>query len=117
MNPAGPIKMVSQLLDLPLVGSDGLYCGIVDDVEFAGSAGKGYSITALLVGPGAYAGRLPPWAMAAVRFIAGDRIVRVPWSQVESVGSFVRLKRPGEALGLAKSETRLARWIPQKGAW
>ena len=64
MKPDGALKLVSELLDLPLIDSDGRYCGIVDDVELSGSAGKELKLKALLVGPGAYAGRLPRWAMA-----------------------------------------------------
>src|SRR5205085_1945545 len=56
MKPDGRIKLVSELLDLPLIDSEGKYCGIVDDVELTGKAAE---LTALLVGPGAYAGRLP----------------------------------------------------------
>ena len=33
MKPSDPIKLVSQLLDLPIVDSEGAYCGVVDDIE------------------------------------------------------------------------------------
>ena len=71
MKPDGALKLVSELLDLPLIDSDGRYCGIVDDVELSGSAGKELKLKALLVGPGAYAGRLPRWALASGRLVAG----------------------------------------------
>jgi len=116
MTPTGPLKLVSGLLDLPLIDSDGCYCGIVDDVEFSGSPGKELKIKALLVGPGAYAGRMPAWAMAVVRAVAGDRIVRVPLENVATIGASVALDRPGGELGLGRSEARAARWIPRKGA-
>ena len=78
MKVGGPIKLVSQLLDLPIIDIDERWCGIVDDVEFAGSAGKEMRIKALLVGPGAYAGRMPNWLFWIVQKTAGDRIARVP---------------------------------------
>jgi sporulation protein YlmC with PRC-barrel domain len=40
MKPSDRIKLVSQLLDLPLIDSDGNYCGIVDDIELDGGPGK-----------------------------------------------------------------------------
>jgi sporulation protein YlmC with PRC-barrel domain len=116
MNPSDPIKIVSQLLDLPIIDRDGNYCGVVDDVELKGSAGKETRLEALLVGPGAYAGRMPGWAMWLVRKIAGDRITRVPIAQVESIKSSVKLKGSAEKLGLHKSEDVAREWIPRVGA-
>ena len=63
MTPKAPIKLVSELLDLPLLDAEGKYCGIVDDVELQGGAGKDLELKALLVGPGAYRGRMPAWLM------------------------------------------------------
>ena len=116
MTPDSAIKLVSELLDLPLVDSEGKYCGIVDDVELSGGPGKALKLKALLVGPGAYAGRMPRWAMAVVRSIAGDRITRVPMDEVRTVDSAVHLGCPGRDLGLEKSETAAGRWIPRQGA-
>jgi sporulation protein YlmC with PRC-barrel domain len=116
MSPDGKIKLVSQLLDLPLYDSDGKYCGIVDDVEFAGGAGKRLKLKALLVGPGAYEKRVPGWAMWVVRKIAGDRITRVPLERVRTIVATVQLDCPASDLGLLKSERRAAAWIPHKGA-
>ena len=116
MRPGRPIKLVSQLLDLPLIDSDGRYCGVVDDVEFDGEAGKTLRVTALLVGPGAYAGRMPSWIMALVRLIGGSRITRVPFDAIRTIGATVQLKDSGKDLGLHRSEERAGRWIPRKGA-
>jgi sporulation protein YlmC with PRC-barrel domain len=112
MKPDGRIKLVSELLDLPLYDSDGKYCGIVDDVEFAGAPGKALKLKALLVGPGAYDRRLPALAMWLVRRIAGDRITRVPIDSVETIVSAVQLKYRGSELGLDKSERRAAKCLP-----
>jgi sporulation protein YlmC with PRC-barrel domain len=116
MTPDSMIKLVSELLDLPLIDSEGKYCGIVDDVEFSGSVAKGLELKALLVGPGAYAGRLPVWAMWLVKWIAGDRLVRVPMNEIRTITDSVHLECPGRDLGLHRSEQATGHWIPQKGA-
>jgi sporulation protein YlmC with PRC-barrel domain len=116
MNPSDPLKVVSQLLDLPLIDCNGNYCGVVDDVEFTGSAGKPTRLAALLVGPGAYEGRMPGWAMWLVRKIAGDRITRVPIAKVESINSAVHLKVAAETLDLHRVENRVRAYIPRVGA-
>jgi sporulation protein YlmC with PRC-barrel domain len=116
MNPTDPLKLVSQLLDLPIIDKHGNYSGIVDDVELTVSAGKEARLAALLVGPGAYQGRMPAWAMWLVRKIAGDRITRVPIGQVDSIDSAVHLKTTAESLGLHQSENAARAWIPRRGA-
>jgi sporulation protein YlmC with PRC-barrel domain len=116
MTPDSAIKLVSELLDLPLFDSEGNYCGCVDDVELAGGPGKDLRLKALLVGPGAYQGRLPKWAMALVKLIAGDRLTRVPMERVKTIRAEVQLDRPGRELGLDRSEKRARQWLPEVGA-
>lgn len=116
MTPDSAIKLVSELIDLPLFDVEGKYCGVVDDVELSGGPGKPLQLKALLVGPGAYAGRLPGWAMGLVRMVAGDRLTRVPMDKVRSIGTMVHLECPGRDLGLHKSETAAGKWIPHWGA-
>ena len=116
MKPEGAIKLVSELLDLPIQDKDGRACGIVDEVEFTGGAGKRTVIKALLVGPGAYRGRMPGWAFAIVRAIAGDRITRVPLAEIENIHTAVKLKCTATELGLHRVENRVRKWIPRKGA-
>lgn len=116
MTPQGPIKLVSELLDLPLLDSEGKYAGIVDDVEFGGRAGGDVQIKALLVGPGAYSGRLPAWAMKVVQRIGGGRITRVPMDRVRTISNAVHLTCPARNLDLDRSEKRAARFLPHKGA-
>jgi sporulation protein YlmC with PRC-barrel domain len=116
MKPTGPIKLVGQLLDLPIIDKDGNYSGVVDDIEFVGSPGKDTRLAALLVGPGAYQGRLPGWAMWLVRKLAGNRITRVPLDQIGSIDSAVHLTGSATELGLHKSEDAARAWIPRKGA-
>jgi sporulation protein YlmC with PRC-barrel domain len=116
LTPDSLIKLVSELLDLPLYDNEGKYCGVVDDVELSGGPGKELKLNALLVGPGAYAGRLPGWAMRLVKLIAGDRLTRVPMDKVRTIGTTVHLEYPGRDLGLHRSETAAGKWIPKGGA-
>ncbi|MFL6721530.1 MAG: hypothetical protein ACJ8FT_06980 [Sphingomonas sp.] len=116
MNPDGSIKLVSELLDLPLLDSEGVYCGIVDDVEFEGGPGKDLKLKALLAGPGAYAGRMPAWTAWLVKKIAGSRLTRVPMEKVRAINASVHLECPGRDLGLHGGEAKAGKWIPRQGA-
>lgn len=116
MKPTDSIKLVAELLDLPIEDKDGRFCGIVDDVEFSGAPGKETRIEALLVGPGAYAGRLPRWAFWLTRIIAGDRIARVPVTQIHTIHTTVKLKCRAEDLKLHEVEDKVRQWIPRMGA-
>lgn len=116
MNLTDPLKLVSQLLDLPIVDKDEHRCGIVDDVEFEGSAGKETRVKALLVGPGAYTGRMPGWMFWITRRIAGDRMVRVPAAEIAEIGAVVKLKSTAQKLKLGEADDEVRPWIPRVGA-
>ena len=116
MTPDSPIKLVSELLDLPLFDTEGKYCGIVDDVELSGRPGKQLRLKAVLVGPGAYEGRIPRWLVWLVKSVAGDRITRVPIERVRTITSAVHLNCQSHELGLHKSEASAGSWIPHRGA-
>jgi len=88
VKPQDKIQLVSGLLDLPILDKDYRYCGIVDDLEFEEADGA-LRVKALLVGPGAYRGRLPGWAFRLVGWIAGKRIARGPWDAIAEIGSAV----------------------------
>lgn len=116
MKPDGRIHLVSQLLDLPIIDKDERWCGIVDDVELEGAAGKETRVEALLVGPGAYAGRMPGWMFWLVRKIAGDRMARVPAAKIIEIGAVVKLSCAAQELQLHEIEDRAREWIPRRGA-
>jgi hypothetical protein len=116
MKPTGPVKLVSQLIDLPLVDKDDRWCGVVDDVEFDGAPGKELRIKALLAGPGAYEGRMPRWLFWLVTKLTGDRISRVPFDEIATISAAVHLRCPAEKVGLHRVEDRVRAWIPRKGA-
>lgn len=116
MNLSDPVKLVSQLLDLPIIDKDERWCGIVDDIEFSGGAGKEMQVKALLVGPGAYQGRMPRWMFRLATLIAGNRMARVPAAEIIEIGSVVKLKCRAEKLKLSQVEDRARSWIPRRGA-
>ena len=115
MKPQEEIQLVGGLLDLPILDCDGRYCGIVDDVEFADEGGTP-RVHALLVGPGAYRGRLPAWAFGLVRRLAGTHVTRVPWSAVKAIASAVELRLSAGELGLHHFEKHAERLLPHRGA-
>jgi sporulation protein YlmC with PRC-barrel domain len=116
MSPLGQVKIVSQLLDLQIIDKDERSCGVVDDIELGGSPGKEMRVEALLVGPGAYEGRMPRWLFWLTRKIAGDRMARVPADQIAEIGSVVKLKCKAEKLGLHEVEEKVRAWMPREGA-
>ncbi len=116
MKPTGKLKLVSQLIDLPLVDKDGRWCGVVDDIELVGRAGGPMRVKALLAGPGAYGGRLPKWLYWFIEMVAGNRVSRIPLSEIDSIRSAVHLKCKAEKLGLHVTEDKVRSWIPHGGA-
>ncbi|HSV02405.1 MAG TPA: hypothetical protein VLI41_04300 [Phenylobacterium sp.] len=107
MTPDGAIKVFSELRDLQIFDCEDQLCGICDEVEFEGEPSQPLKVAALLVGPGAYRGRLPGVVFWLVRRVAGDRITRVPWSAVEHVTSRISLNVRAEDLGLGREDRRL----------
>ena len=106
MKAAGPLKLVGEVRDLQIIDSDGVHCGIADDIEFKGKASETLELSALLVGPGAYQHRLPKWANALITFFFGNRLVKVPWSEINHVTGHITLKNSGASYGLLQTERR-----------
>jgi sporulation protein YlmC with PRC-barrel domain len=115
VTPNGAFHLVADIRDLEIVDCDGEICGIVDDIELDGQAGGPLALTALLVGPGAYRDRLPKFVLPLVHFIAGNRMTRIPWSEVRRITSVVTLASTAKQLGLTKSEAKAARMLPSMG--
>ena len=105
------VDVYRQVLDHALLDADDWLCGIVDDIEVEGDAGGPLRITALLVGPGAWASRLPALFARMVPHLFGTRCVRVPWSEVSVLGEQVKLRSRAATLGLATTDRRLGLWI------
>jgi len=106
MKPEGPLKLVGEVRDLQIIDSDGVHCGIADDVECRGAPGKELVLNALLVGPGAYQHRLPKWAVGLIGRIFGAQLVRIRWSEIAHITGHITLKKPGASYGLLQTERR-----------
>ena len=104
MTTSRAIKVFCELRDLEIFDSAGELCGIADDIEFGGTP---LEVKAILVGPGAFHGRLPRVLASLATRLAGDGLVRVPWSAVAHVTSRITLKQTCAELGLAAVDRRL----------
>ena len=96
-----------QVLDHVVLDADDWLCGVVDDLEVEGDVGDTLRVTALLVGPGAWAPRLPALLRALLPRLVGARCVRVPWSEVCAVGEHIRLQSRAAELGLGTVDRKL----------
>ena len=101
------IDVFRQVLDHAVIDADDWMCGSVDDIEIEGGIGEPLRITALLIGPGAFMPRLPAMFARWLPHIVGTRCVRVPWSEVSSVGEHIRLKCRRAQYGLATIDRKL----------
>lgn len=105
-----PLDLLREVLDHELVDVNGVSCGMVDDLELTELAGT-WQLTALMVGPGAWAPRLPALLQwLAVRCFGAEQ-VRVPWDQVADVGEVIRLKSSAGALGLGRLDRQVNAWM------
>ena len=105
------LDIVRQVLDHEVVDSNNVPCGMVDDLEVEGGPGEELRVTALLVGAGAWADRLPKLAGRAAKFLFGGRRVRVPWGEVWVITEKVKLKSRATELGLGVADRKAARWV------
>jgi sporulation protein YlmC with PRC-barrel domain len=103
------LDLAFGLLDHQIVDSEGRRSGKVDDLEIEGGPGGKLSVKAILVGPGAWAGRGRLARLAARS--GGRKLVRVPWTAVGDIKSAVELTKNARELGLGRLDDRLARWI------
>ena len=108
MSKSTPVDLALGILDHQLVDVDGQNCGKVDELELGGLDRGSPQVAEILVGGNAWRTRGLLGRLAA-RF-AGDA-VHVPWSEVESVSSVVKLKRTAAELRLNRGDERWARLI------
>ena len=102
------VDIALGILDHQLVDSDGVNCGKVDDLELTGLDGDSPEVAEIVVGGNAWRSRGLLGRLAAR--LAGDA-VHIPWSEVESVSSVVKLKRPASELRLGRGDRRWARVV------
>jgi len=104
------LDLLREVLDHEVVDADGVSCGIVDDLEFR-SGERGPELVALLLGPGAWAPRLPALFALAVQAVFGHAKVGVPWNEVVEIGETIRLHSRAAELGLGRLDRKVGRWI------
>jgi sporulation protein YlmC with PRC-barrel domain len=102
------VDIALGILDHQLVDADGVNCGKVDDLELAGLDGDSPEVVEIVVGGNAWRSRGLLGRLAGR--LTGDA-VHVPWSEVESVSSVVKLKRPAAELRLGRGDRRWARVV------
>jgi sporulation protein YlmC with PRC-barrel domain len=102
------VDIALGILDHQLVDADGVNCGKVDDLELAGVDGGSPEVVEIVVGGNAWRSRGLLGRLAAR--LAGEA-VHIPWSEVESVTSVVKLKRPAAELRLDRGDRRWARVV------
>jgi hypothetical protein len=105
------LDIVRQVLDHEVVDVNNVPCGMVDDLLVEGGPGEELHVTALLVGTGAWAERLPSLLGRAAKFLFGGRRVRVPWEEVWVITERVKLKSRASELGLGVADRKASRWI------
>jgi sporulation protein YlmC with PRC-barrel domain len=97
------VDIALGILDHQLVDADGVNCGKVDELEVSGLDTDSPEIVEILVGGNAWRSRGLLGRIAAS--LAGNA-VHVPWSEVDSVSSVVKLKRPAAELRLGGGDRR-----------
>jgi sporulation protein YlmC with PRC-barrel domain len=118
MSPVGTqVDLGLRLLDDQLLDADGHRCGRVDDIQLEGAAGTRTEVSALLVGPGAWTGRLRKPFAYPVEGLAPDYMHCIPWSEVVRVGTSVALSQPAKELGLETGDGHNVQWVgaPPRG--
>ena len=108
MSKSSPVDLAQGVLDHQLVDSNGINCGKVDDLELTGLDTSSPEVVEILVGGNAWRTRGLLGRLASR--LAGDA-VHVPWSEVESVSSVVKLKRPASELRLDRGDPRWSRLV------
>jgi hypothetical protein len=102
------VDIALGILDHQLVDADGQNCGKVDDLEIAGIGEGGPEVVEIIVGGNAWRSR--GWCGALAARLSGNA-VHVPWQEVDSVSSVVRLKRPAAELRLNRGDDRCGKLV------
>jgi sporulation protein YlmC with PRC-barrel domain len=105
------VNLGLRLLDDQLFDSNEHRCGRVDDIQLKGAPGTRTEVSALLVGPGGWAGRLRRPFDYPVEGLGPDYMHCIPWSEVVRVGTSVGLSRPARELGLETKDGRSVQWV------
>jgi sporulation protein YlmC with PRC-barrel domain len=106
-----------RLLDDQLFDAKEHRCGRVDDVQLEGSPGAKTEVAALLIGPGAWTGRLRRPFSYLVEGLGPDYMHAVSWGEVSAIGTAVSLAHTAGELGLEANDGRNVQWVgsPPRG--
>lgn len=105
------LDIVRSVLDHEVVDVNDVPCGVVDDVELEGEPGGELKVTALLVGAGAWAERLPRVFGVVAKKIFGGQRTRVPWDEVWIVGERIKLKSRASEVRLGRADSRASKIV------
>ena len=112
MSAVGPqVDLGLRLLDDQLFDAEEHRCGRVDDIQLEGGPGRRTEVSALLVGPGAWASRLRRPFADAVAALGPAYVHRIAWSDVTRVGTSVALSKPAGELGLESADGRNVQFV------
>ena len=100
------IHLGRNLLDHQLLDKEGRRCGNVDDLAIEGGPGTDAEVVAILVGPGYWPQRAG-WIGRLAARIGGPSRTRVPWADVSTVDSGVRLRKSAADCDLGHGDDRL----------
>lgn len=103
MSKPADVDIALAILDHQLVDADGINCGKVDELEVSGLDTDSPEIVKILVGGNAWRSR---GLLGRIAARLSGNAVHVPWSEVESVSSVVKLKRPASELRLGEGDRR-----------
>ena len=109
MSSGRPIDLALGVLDHQLLDVDERRCGKIDDLELERNGAEELQVAAILVGAPAWRGRGRLGRLAA-RLVRG-RTTRVPWSEVQEIGSAVHLRKSARDLRLGRGDDRARPWI------
>jgi sporulation protein YlmC with PRC-barrel domain len=104
------IDLGLNLLDHQLLDAEGRRCGKVDDIALEGVPGEELEVVAILCGPGVWRARAGVIGRVA-SWLGGGGRVRIPWGEVEGVGSHVKLRKRAAELGLGRGDDRVRPYI------
>jgi sporulation protein YlmC with PRC-barrel domain len=99
--------LMRDLLDHELVDSDGVSCGMVDDVEIDVHG----HVTALLSGGRVWTQRLPALLRVLLPSLGATGRTRIPFEQIDEISEVIRLKSRATELGLGIDDRRAGRLL------
>lgn len=105
------VSLGLRLLDDQLFDAKEHRCGRVDDVQFKGSPGAKTEVAALLVGAGAWGGRLRRPFSYLVDGLGPNYMHVISWDEVTAIGTAVSLAHTADELGLAGNDGRNVQWV------